>query len=152
MKTRQKKFRGKSRYYQKLATDSQKSQIDLSDEASYDFWHHHVDWKGRGNLSAKDRVAHLKALFTIFENVLEQVKTYKKPYQTWLSINSKDAYQDALFFHTPNPNQNNFPYAFPGFETTDNIPPIIRDFISDKYEVARLEENGQKWYVVRLRK
>jgi hypothetical protein len=147
-----KKLRGKKRYYRRLAEKSANFKLDLGGPNDwYDFWHHHFDWRGQGNKSERERNEFLKATFSAFENVLEQLKEYKEPYQVWLSFAANDSYQDALYFHTPNPNQNNFPYLYDDFVWSSESPALLAPHMKSEYEVGVAQFDGITWYAVRLR-
>ena len=149
---RQKKFRGNKRYYRKLYRRAEEFHIDLGGlDDWYDLWHVHFDWYGRGNKKGKARAEHIKALFTAFENILNQTKTYQKPYQTFLSFNETDSSQDAIYFHTPNPNETNFPYTFESVEWGIPVPAFLRQFMKDKHEIGRQEFEGKTWYTIRTK-
>ena len=147
-----KKLRGKKRYYRNLAKKAACFKLDLAPDDWYDFWHCHFDWFGQGNKRGRARIAHLKATFTAFENLLEQLKEYHKPYQVWLSFAAHDSSQDALYFHTPNPNQDNFPYLFKNYEWGIKAPALLSSFIKNEYEIGVTHYAGDKWYSVRVQK
>lgn len=148
----QRKLRGKKRYYRKLSKWADSFKLDLGGPNDwYDFWHHHVDWQGRGNRSGRERNLHLAALFTAFENTLKQLQNYKEPYQIWLSFTVRNAYQNTLFFHTPNPNEQNFPYLFDDFVWKDCTPNFLAPFMKPTYEIGCAPWQNDIYYVVRLR-
>lgn len=147
-----KKFRGKKKYYQKLAKRAANFRLELGGQNDwYDLWHQHFDWDGRGNLSGRDRNEHLKSIFTAFDNVLEQLKDYHDPYQVWLFISALDSSQDAIYFHTPNPNKDNFPYTFDGVVWGGGVPALLTLHLKDKYEVGTVQFDDETWYAVRIR-
>lgn len=146
------KLRGKKRYYRRLAEEAENFLLELDGPNDwYDFWHQHFDWQGRGNKSGKERNEHLKAMFTAFEKALTQLKSYQKPYQIWLSISAKRPTNDGLYFHTPNPNQDNFPYLFDDFNWTSDVPPLIAPFMKEEYELGAANYDGDIWYSIRVR-
>ena len=147
-----KKFRGKKKYYRKLTKEVANFRLELGGPNDwYDLWHQHFDWDGRGNLSRRDRNQHLKALFTAFDNVVEQLNDYHDPYQTWIFISAHDSGQDAIYFHTPNPNKDNFPYTFDGFVWGKNIPELLALHLKEKHVVGVTQFDGETWYAVRER-
>jgi hypothetical protein len=148
---RQKKFRGNKRYYRSLQRRAEEFCLDLGPNAWYDHWHTHFDWHGRGNKKGKARSQHTRALFIAFENVLNQTTTYQKQYQTWLLFNASDSSQDAICFHTPNPNAQNFPYRFEGFRWGVSAPGFLRPYFKETYEIGMTEFEGKDWYAVRLK-
>lgn len=146
-----KKLRGKKRYYRNLARDAANFRLDLGGEDDwYDFWHYHFDWFGLGRSSGRAHNEHTKAAFTAFSNALEQLKEYKGPYQVWLSFSESDSSQDALYFHTPNPNQDNFPYQFEEYKWGAIAPEWLSRFMKKEYEIGITYFNGENWYCVRV--
>ena len=107
-----KKFRGKKRYFRKILDEAHSFSPSLGADDWYDMWHYHADWGGYGNLSWKYRLKHIEALCIIYKKFIENLPEFKKPYQLWIYLNQNDSGQDAVFFHTPNPNENNFPCKF----------------------------------------
>ncbi|MDJ1502488.1 hypothetical protein [Xanthocytophaga agilis] len=87
----------------------------------FDFWHTHVDWKRKGNQSWKARLPYLKELIDSFHYLKDALKMYPKDYQLWILIDEKDSGEDAVYIHSENPNQDNFPL------TVDFIAPQIED-------------------------
>lgn len=147
-----KKLRGEKRYYRNLAAKAASFKIDLDGPDDwYDFWHYHFDWRGQGDKSGRERNAHLKAAFTAFEKVLEQLRGYKGPHQVWLSFATHSSYQTALYFHTPNPNHDNFPHLFTDYTWGVEIPSFLAPFIKEEFETGVMHHAGDTWYVVRVR-
>jgi len=148
-----KKFRGKKRYYRNLLRENVSFTLELGGANDwYDFWHRHFDWRGLGNNGGRARNEHIKSAFTTFLSVLEQLKEYKKPYQVWLSFSEHESDQDALYFHTPNPNENNFPYLFEDYEWGVEIPALLSPFIKKEFEIGVMNYAGDTWYSVRVQK
>ena len=108
-----KRFRGQKRYYRRVLQKARMFSLPLEDDHWFDFWHYHADWPGYGNLGWQHRKLHIEALCLVFQNITQQVREYSKPYQTWIYLDLQDAGQDAVYFHTPNPNQDNFPVQLP---------------------------------------
>jgi hypothetical protein len=101
-----KRFRDKRRYYAKLARESENFSLDGN--GWYDLWHRHFDWPGHGNRTRKDRIQHLtayaRAFMSIAKAFADSPPAFK--YQMFISVVSHDSSQDALYFTTPNPNEN----------------------------------------------
>jgi len=146
------KLRGKKRYYRKLARRAADFRLELGGPDDwYDFWHEHFDWQGRGNKSGRERAEHIKAMFTAFENALEQLSAYKQPYQIWLSFSRRRPTNDGLYFHTPNPNQDNFPYKFDEYTWSGEVPALFAPYMKEEYELGVTDFAGDIWYAVRVR-
>jgi hypothetical protein len=120
------KHRGLKRYYKNL-----KTQIDLDkstglnfsdpDKSWFDLWHVHFDNYGYGDKSFKKREPHLDKLFRHFDILSNKAKILNREYQIWITILDYESYDDALFLHTANPNQDNFPYKISGLSEKSNF-------------------------------
>jgi hypothetical protein len=108
-KAPQRKFRGKRKYFRQVLRQAGAFRLDV-DPPWWDFWHHHADWPGWGNLSWKCRLAHLRALAIVFHKVLEASPRIPLPFQTWILLNVDDAGYDGVYVHSHNPNHSNFPF------------------------------------------
>jgi hypothetical protein len=139
-------------YYRKLQSDAESFVLDVGEDEWYDLWHTHVDWDGIGNESLEARRLHLKALFTVFERIQTQVRNYPHPYQTWVVVDEADSSQDAVYFHTKNPNTDNFPIDFSFVDWNVVCPQMLVEFVdSNRYEVGWSEYEGVVSYYVRRR-
>lgn len=68
---------------------------------------------------------------------------------TRLLIDPYDSSQDAVYLHTRNPNEDNFPYQFEGVTWGANVPERLRDFITDpSWEFGRGEDPSYTTYFV----
>jgi len=88
----------------------------------FDFWHTHVDWDGEGNKNFNIRLKYLKELLKLYENLKKDLKLYPNNYQIWIVIDENDSSEDAVYIHTKNPNNENFPLKMDNMKTwkTDN--------------------------------
>jgi hypothetical protein len=137
-----KKFRGKKRYFKKLIRDAQNFLPSLENDDWYDMWHYHADWKGYGNLGWKFRFKHIEALCVIYQKFADSLKNYGKPYQLWIYLDQNDAAQDAVYFHTQNPNRDNYPCKF---EDAQWGIPIIEQFFSEIMPLFKFRAGKQEW-------
>jgi hypothetical protein len=103
------KFRGKRKYFRKVARRAEAFRVDLNPPCWWDFWHYHADWPGWGNLGWRYRLEHLRALAVVFRRVLEASPSIPVPFQTYIFVYARDAGQDGVYIHSPNPNEPNFP-------------------------------------------
>ena len=112
------KIRGQKQYYRRMMKKARDFVPDLAPEHWYDFWHYHADWPGYGNLSWKHRQAHIAAHCLVFKAFVRLTASYSLPYQLWIMLPVGDSGQDAVYFHTPNPNGdgNHFPATLPNVE------------------------------------
>ncbi len=86
-----------------------------SEQSWFDLYHLHIDDLGVGNSSWKARKQHLDALFELAKCVREKLIAYPKNYQFWIEVDESDSREDAIYIHTPNPNEDNFPIRL-GFD------------------------------------
>lgn len=110
-----KKFRGKRRYFRQLQAEQHLSAhaLDFSSDSWFDFWHVHLDFDGRGNGHLKIRKAHVQALFQLMDELDAALKEWGQPYQLWIELSRLDAGLDAVYIHTRNLNDDNFPFTYP---------------------------------------
>lgn len=138
-----KKFRGKRRYFRNLKKEQNLDAYDLdfSDDSWFDFWHTHLDFDGYGNDSLKIRKKHIKSLFILLNNLNEKLKEWGHPYQIWVEISSNDSASDAVFVHSINPNETNFPYKIPHLCKNDiKLPEYLIDVINlSEYMISSYE-------------
>jgi hypothetical protein len=81
-------------------------------DAWFNHSHFHFDWWGFGNNSFKRRRPHLDKLFRHFEILIENSKWLKTDFQLFALILDKSSLYDAVFLHTPNPNDTEFPLTW----------------------------------------
>ena len=120
-----KKHRGLKRYYKNLAIKNDFDKMNWlnlsSPESWFDNWHLHFDWKGYGKNSFKRRRPHLDKLFRHFDILVEKTKTLKSEFQLYAILLDHDSYSDALFLHTPNSNNTQFPFEIPNLQLTTTL-------------------------------
>ena len=144
------KPRGQRRHYRWLQRWSASFSVRLGPEHWYDLWHLHPDHMGWGNRSGRARRQHFLALVRAIERVLHQTTSYQHPFQTFLSISGRDSSLDAIYFHTPNPNADNFPHRFEGF---DWDYPTTPSWASSGWSTQRFEFGSgvfasETWFVL----
>ncbi|MBD0296597.1 MAG: hypothetical protein ICV84_15595 [Flavisolibacter sp.] len=114
----------------------------------FDFWHTHVDWKGHGNDSWEARLPYLNELVRLFNELKSELKQYPKEYQLWMLIDEQDSGEDAVYIHSPNPNEENFPLVVENVvaQISDNN---LKDFIESlKLTVVQLDTmEGRMFYL-----
>jgi len=130
-----KKQRGLKRYYKDLAIKNDFDQIDLdldNPESWFDNWHLHFDWKGYGNNSFRSRRPHLDKLFRHFDILVEKTKDLKNQFQLYAILLDHDSYSDALFLHTPNPNNSQFPFQISDLQSTTTFTNrLLNDYLDN---------------------
>jgi hypothetical protein len=143
------KVRGQRRYYRSLDRKAARFHVEL--RGWYDLKHWHVDWGGLGNFSWRGRRAHLAALFTMYRRLLAQTRAWQEPHQCWLFIDAGDGSNDAVYLHTRNPNQDNFPLDFKWVVWEADVPARLREFMTDPAWQFGLSDGQGTGFYVRLR-
>ena len=134
------KVRGRHRYYRALHRDAEHFAVSL--DGWFDYMHWHADWPGLGNLRWRERREHLRAVFRMFERLTYQVADWPVPHQVWLSIDAADSSHDAVYLHTANPNQSNYPNPFTGVVWGSPIPPRLTEFMTDpRWQFGRIDDH-----------
>lgn len=109
-----KKHLGLKRYYRNLERQNEFDKItwlNLKDITTWSKnWHLHFDRRGCGNNSFKRRKPHLDRLFKHFQFLAQETKPLKSEFQLYSVILDFHSSNDALFLHTPNPNNSQFPF------------------------------------------
>ena len=121
IKVREKKFRGRRRYYRNLYKRMRSFKVPNS--SWFDFWHYHVDWYGLSKESFRSKIQHEEALMILLNNIDRQMKERGITCQVWGQISSESE-SNAIYINTPNPNigtnaYSKFPYDFPNTTWTD---------------------------------
>ena len=117
--------RGKRRYYRNLSIQNsfdKMSWLDFkSSDTWFDNWHIHFDNRGYGNNSFNRRKPHLDKLFRHFYYLIDLTKDLKTDFQLYSIILDYDSYSDALFLHTPNPNNSQFPFNIKDLKSNSTL-------------------------------
>ena len=118
---------------QEQAIDKIISALDFSggNNSWFDLWHTHLDWEGAGNQSWPLRKHYLEALLELYHQLSLKLQAYPHPYQLWIEIDEDDAAQDAVYIHTPNPNEENFPLQFERSEEPQFTNHQLRQYINN---------------------
>ncbi|MBD3858864.1 hypothetical protein IEE86_03885 [Bacillus sp. 28A-2] len=144
-----KKFRGKKRYFRNLWEEVNTFDLQLDHDSWFDFSHTHLDFFGVGENSLKIRREHIKAHIALYNRVLKQLEGFEKPYQTWICIHEQDPASDAVYVHTPNPNDDYFPHKVEELERNCKLPHTFKDFIDlQQFDVSYLQSgHGEVFYI-----
>lgn len=120
-----KKHRGLKRYYRNLEihNDFENSKVLNFENSSiwFDNWHTHFDWNGYGNTSFKRRKPHLDKLFRHFDLLIEETKKLDKGFQLYAVLLDFKSESDAVFLHTPNRNNNQFPFEISNLQRKSTL-------------------------------
>ena len=123
------RFRGQRRYFRHLARTAEGFDPGLTPASWADFSHVHLDWEGWGNRRWRYRRAHLEALVRVYRRFASQAPQLERPFQLWLFLSGRDAGEDAVYFHTPNPNGTAFPLQLGGATWGD---PALTAFFAEQ--------------------
>lgn len=102
------------RYWAKMRDRSVKSFARLNPDSWFDYWHYHVDWRGKANSKAENRQSSLELGYEILQMACGFASRSKGPIQVWWQIQEHSS-EDAIYLHSPNTNETPFPYRFDGF-------------------------------------
>jgi hypothetical protein len=118
----------------------------------YDFWHIHLDNWGQGNKSIEEHKKFIKLYLELLCQIPEQANTLKTLWQTWVEIDPIDSSQDSLYFHTPNPNKDNFPYDFSTVKWGIGLPKLLEGINENgKYTIGESYYNDYLFYYIKLK-
>lgn len=133
-----KKKRGLRKYYRNLEKSFDKSILTVTGEnAWFDFYHFHIDNTGLGNKSWNSRKQHLDALFLIAEKVESLMREYDKPFQFWIEVYDHESWDDAIYIHSENPNQSNFPTSLVFDKDVDVTNTKLKDYLINKDYIVK---------------
>jgi len=125
-------------------------QLNWGTEESYDLWHLHVDFYGRGNASIQERRRYISLALKLLDQINEQATNYPKPWQSWVCIIPDDSAQDGVYFHTPNRIHDNFPIDFSYVQWDAIAPDLFRDLVpSETYQTGEAVFEGNSYYIIR---
>lgn len=145
-----KKFRGQSRYYHNLENTVDNYCFCINDSEWYDMWHIHIDFHGYSNYSIKHHRKHIVFLIRLFQKILESSRQFPHPYQTWVYINKEDGSQDAIYFHTQNPHNTQFPMKFPEICWEIKTPELLKDLINlEIYDLGYAQFPSGDAYIIK---
>ncbi len=131
---------------------AQHFQLDVGEQDWYDLWHLHLDMEGEGNTSEEIHREFIAAHLELFQRLQVQAMKFSNPWQSWIAIDPSDAAQDAVYFHTPNPNHDNFPYLFEAVIWDIAVPDLLAGLIDENdHAVGQSDYNGCRMYWIKNR-
>jgi hypothetical protein len=84
----------------------------------------------------------------MFRRLLSETRDWPTPHQVWLLIDAYDGSADAVYLHTSNPNQQNFPNPFDDLDWTAPVPDRLREFLVDPdWEFGRIDTHWTHFFV-----
>lgn len=90
-------------------------------------------------------------------NLLDKVqvltKDSSKDFQSWIYFDGETGTNDAIYFHTENPNRNDFPIILREVEWDVELPDILCGIINENdFDIARSMFEGQiSFYIYKKR-
>ncbi|PPA68425.1 hypothetical protein [Jeotgalibacillus proteolyticus] len=143
------KFRGKKRYFRNLWENVNTIDLNLGKESWFDFWHTHLDFLGVAEKSLKIRREHIKAHIALYNRLLKQLEEFEESYQAWFCVHDRQTYFDAVYVHSPNPNDDSFPHKIQELEWNCKLPDSFKDLIDiQKFNVACYKFDGEVVYYI----
>ena len=145
-----KKTRDLKKHYREVERNIRNFNVDLSEESWYSMWHIHLDWDGITSESEKHRKIHILYYLKILEKVDIQTKGTKRKFQAWIYLDGCDGSDDAIYFHTDNPN-GNFPYWLNNIELNIEMPQILIGLLDlSKFNISmiKLEKENVHSYII----
>jgi len=144
------KLRGKKRYYRNLVNEEPPAGLNFDDPDKnwFDLYHQHIFNKDFNNHSWKSRKQHLDALFDLSDKYEKLLIKFQKDYQYWIYINETDSDLDAIYLHTENPNNSEFPLKVKNSPELRSENTNIEEYLLKKdFKIVRtmaLDDNGEK--------
>ncbi len=116
----------------------------------FDLWHVHPTPGVSVAPGPDEWRVRLRRLLAAWERVEAEARRLSRSHQTWLVIDPADPGQDAVYLHTPNPNEDNFPYCFDGVAWGVEFPEELVEFVAGRgVEFGRSEYGGSVLYWLR---
>jgi hypothetical protein len=87
----------------------------------------------------KKRKPHLDKLFRHFDILVDRAKEIKTDFQLYSILLDFDSSSDALFLHTPNPNNSQFPFKVADLKLTTTLKnEQLNEYINNLKEYEKL--------------
>ena len=117
----------------------------------FDYWHTHPDFYSKGNRYPESHSAVGNLTYRLLLHIDSLLKARNTPYQTWATI-CEDTGNNAIYLHTPNPNDTPFPHLFDGAVWSIADVPGINLAVDHKcYEIGKIQYDDEILYVIRKR-
>ncbi|MGZ4996203.1 MAG: hypothetical protein ACXV8J_00010 [Methylobacter sp.] len=111
----------------------------------FDFWHTHSDMKCKANC-AKSMVALLT--YKLLEKAEALFENRQAPIQIWATF-CEETGNNAVYIHSPSPNNSSFPYDFDGVVWGTTEPPEVIGLLHSTHEIGKYQYDDEIVYVVR---
>lgn len=133
-----KNTRDMKKHYRNVEWQVRNFDIDLSEDSWHRLWHTHLDWSGITSVSYKHRKIHVMYYLKILDKIEFETKEVERDFQTWIYLDRYDGSNDAVYFHTDNP-EGDFPLVFDKIEWNTEIPSMLLDLLDlSGFNVGRI--------------
>ena len=122
--------------------------LDLS--SSFDYWHTHVDWYGRGNAHIENRADVAASTVRVLRHLEERAEVRQEPLQVWATL-CNDTMDNAVYAHSPNPNGTTHPHTHRGVSWGAPVPQWVPTAVDAAHEIGTCSSSDEIVYVVRRR-
>lgn len=113
----------------------------------FDYWHTHLDWKGRGNRHQTDRASVAVALLRLLQ---QAVSTHREDVQCWVML-APDTGDSALFLHSRNPQGTPWPHPFEGTHWDVEPPVWLAPLLAPQHQAGHWGSGERQLWMVRVR-
>ncbi|MPM13549.1 hypothetical protein SDC9_59906 [bioreactor metagenome] len=135
-----KKTRDLKKHYRGVEYQVKNFEVDLSEDSWCRMWHEHLDWYGVTLVSYKHRKIHIMYYLKIIEKIELETKGSKRDFQTWIYLDKNDGTNDAIYFHTDNP-EGNFPFVLDNVQWNIEVPTMLMELLDlSKFNVGIIRD------------
>lgn len=137
-----------TRYWAAEETKANATLDRVRESEWFDYWHTHLDWKGRGNRHVSDRTTVAAGLLRLLKRA---VSSEREDVQCWVML-AQDTGQSALYLHSPNPQGTPWPHPFDGVTWDIELPGWLAPLLSsDGLQAGRWGSGESQRLLVRVR-
>ena len=137
-----------TRYWAAEETRANATLDRVQESEWFDYWHTHLDWKGRGNRHVSDRTTVAAGLLRLLKRA---VSSEREDVQCWVML-AQDTGQSALYLHSPNPQGTPWPHPFDGVTWDIELPGWLEPLLSsDGLQAGRWGSGESQRLLVRVR-
>jgi len=145
------------RYYRRMqaywarAEARGRRKIDMLDLTSWlDYWHTHIDWRGRGNRRTENRPAIAMATVRLLCYLELRAKSRRELIQLWATL-CENTMDNAVYAQSINPNGPTDPHDFLGVTWDPPVPEWAATAIPATHQLGMVNYDGNVLYLVRAR-
>lgn len=136
------------RYYHRLRRSASQFRVDMEARQWCNLWHQHFDWDGFGDLSWRHRRAHLAALLRALTRARLELNSSTQAHQLFAIVHARNSVNDALYVHTDNPHNTEFPCHMLGRKSEFPGPLLAGRVNLARYEVLVRAHGSDTSYVI----